>query len=115
MSRSGHCLFNYQNFKSMKTDEMVKAEEFCLCHQVDITFIRSLNEFGLVTLTTMEENLYIPTAQVVEIERMMRFHFDMNINLEGVEVITRLLKQMDDMRDEARLLRNRLNLYESDF
>lgn len=98
----------------MKTDEMIKAEEFCMHHQVNLTFIHSLSERGLVTITSVEEELYIPAEQVREIERVMRLHFDMDINLEGVEVITRLLSEMQDLREESRRLRNRLTLYEND-
>lgn len=98
----------------MKTNDLVKAEEFCLNHRVDISFIYSLNDRGLVTLTELEKTLFIPAEQVREIEKAMMLHYEMDINLEGVEVITRLLDQLNTMHEETRLLRNRLSIYEED-
>ncbi|MEX1131718.1 MAG: chaperone modulator CbpM [Flavobacteriales bacterium] len=39
-------------------------------------------------------------------------HYDLEINLEGLEAISHLLDQMDAAQQEARELRERLLLYE---
>ena len=42
---------------------------------------------------------------------MMRFHYDLNINLEGIDVIARLLKRIEDLQHELRHARNKLSIY----
>jgi hypothetical protein len=42
----------------------------------------------------------------------MRLHYDLDINLEGIEAITCLLDRVRSMQEEIRELRNRLGVYE---
>lgn len=98
----------------MNTTELIRAEEFCAQHQITISFLQTLSERGLTTLTVVQEDMYIPSHELDELERIMRLHFDLEINLEGVEVITRLLQKMNEMQEEQRVLKNRLMLYEDE-
>lgn len=96
----------------MRNEEMVAAQEFCISHNVEISFLNSLSESGLLETTTIEETIFISQDQLPELEKMVRFHYDMDINLEGIEAIHHLLQQMKTMQDEIRSIRNRLSLYE---
>ena len=42
----------------------------------------------------------------------MRLHFDLDINLEGVDAIYNLLKQVESLKEEITALHNRLRFYE---
>ncbi len=98
----------------MNASELIRAEEFCSQHQISISFLEMLNERGLTRLAVVQEVIYIPSDELTELERIMRLHFDLEINLEGVEVITRLLQKMNEMQEEQRVLKNRLMLYEDE-
>jgi hypothetical protein len=45
---------------------------------------------------------------------MIRLHHELDINLAGIEAITHLLQRVENMHEEMRLLRNRLQRYEHD-
>jgi hypothetical protein len=96
----------------MTNEEMVAAHEFCISHNVEISFLHSLSESGLLEISTAEENLFIHHDQLPELEKLVRFHYDMDINLEGIEAIHHLLQQMKTMQDEMKTIKNRLSLYE---
>lgn len=96
----------------MTKDEMVPAKEFCMSHNVEISFLNSLSESGLLETTTIEETVFISHDQLPELEKLVRFHYEMDINLEGIETIHHLLQQLRAMQDEIRAIKNRLNLYE---
>jgi hypothetical protein len=96
----------------MQTPHLISAEEFCVNHQIEISFISSLKEFGLIEITTIKETSYIDANQLQQLEKYLRLHYDLEINLEGIEAITHLLNRVNDMQDEISYLRNRLNLYE---
>ncbi len=96
----------------MRNEEMVAANEFCTSHNVEISFLYSLSESGLLEITTAEENVFIYQDQLPELEKLVRLHYDMDINLEGIEAIHHLLQQMKTMQDEMRVLKNKLGLYE---
>jgi len=96
----------------MQTQHLILAEEFCNSHQIEISFISSLKEFGLIEVTTIKEATYIDANQLQQLEKYLRLYYDLEINIEGIEAITHLLNRVNDMQDEITALRNRLNLYE---
>ena len=96
----------------MTKEEMVAANEFCTSHNVEISFLYSLSESGLLEITNVEETVFISQEQLPELEKLVRLHYDMDINLEGIEAIHHLLQQMKTMQDEMRMLKNKLGLYE---
>ena len=96
----------------MTNEEMVAAHEFCTSHNVDISFLHSLSEAGLIEITMLQENVFINQDRLPELEKLVRLHYEMDINLEGIETICHLLQQMNAMQEEMRVLKNRLSMYE---
>jgi len=94
--------------------DLIPANEYCANHNIEVSFIRTLQENGLIEITTVEETGYIRKSQLQELERIVRLYFEMDINLEGIETINHLLEQINQMQDEITALRNRLRLYETD-
>jgi hypothetical protein len=92
---------------------LIPVNEFCANHNIEISFIRSLQETELIEITTIEETAYIQANQLQELERIVRLHFELDINLEGIETINHLLHRINTMQDEIIALRNRLRLYET--
>jgi len=97
----------------MTMENLIAASSFCSQHNIEMTFIHSLQDYGLIEATTTPEDVYLQVDQLQEVERLMRLHYDLNINLEGVDAITQLLKRIDKMQQEIMQLRNRLRLYEN--
>jgi hypothetical protein len=93
--------------------KLIPANEFCANYNVSISFIRSLQENGLMDTTTIEETEYIAASRLQELEKIVRLHYEMDINLEGIESIIHLLQQIHSMQDEITVLRNRLRIYET--
>ena len=96
----------------METDYLIAIDDFCANHDIEISFISSLESFGLIELTTKENHLYVHQDQLRQLEKIVCFHYDLEINIEGIEAITHLLEQIDDMKDEINTLKNRLHFYE---
>ena len=97
----------------MNIKNLIPASEFCVHHNIEISFISSLCENGLIKITTIEETSYIHKNQLPELERILRFYNELDINLEGIETITHLLKRINEMQNEITTLKNRLNMLES--
>jgi chaperone modulatory protein CbpM len=98
----------------MQTEEMIAADEFCMHHQVELSFIHSLKDSGLIEISIVEEKVFLPVSQLSQLERLVRLYYEMDINLEGIETITHLLQCMNDMQQQIRQLSNRLSRYEQD-
>ena len=96
----------------MTNEEMVAAHDFCVSHQIEESFLHSLCESGLLEITTFEETVFISRDRLPDLERMVRLHYEMDINLEGIEAIYHLLEQVKAIQEEMKSLRNRLSMYE---
>jgi len=96
----------------MNLDQLIATEELCERYSVAHTFIRSLNNSGLLEVITVEKREYVHCDKMADFEKMLRLHFDLDINLEGLEAIKHLLDKLSDLKEENLALRNRLGLYE---
>ncbi len=96
----------------MQTENLIAVNEFCVSHNIEISFISSLQQTGLIKIRTMNETEFIDTDQLQQLEKFTRFYYDLDINLEGIETISHLLQKINDMQDEIIALRNRLRFYE---
>jgi hypothetical protein len=96
----------------MQKDKLIAINEFCINHKIEISFISSLQQTGLIEITTIKEIQFIDVDQLRQLEKIVRFYYDLDINLEGIETITHLLNRIKTMQDEIITLRNRLRLYE---
>jgi len=96
----------------MENIDLVPVQSFCVHHQIDFSFIESLQQFGLVEITTIEEQSYFKESQLTDIEKFVRLHYELDINFEGIEAIGHLLEKLRKMQSLNQQLQNRLSVYE---
>lgn len=94
-------------------ENSIPAVDFCAFHHIEISFLRSLGNAGLLETDPILETGSIPLDQLEELEKFIRLHNELDINLAGIEAIVHLLERVQSMRQEISRLRNRLSLYES--
>jgi hypothetical protein len=97
----------------MNSKYMVAIDDFCASHEIEISFVSSLRESGLIEITTISDSDFIEKEQLAELEKFVRLYYDLDINLEGIETINYLLQRMNSMNEEIRILKNKLRLYEN--
>ena len=98
----------------MESAEMFVLDKFCSNHEVDISFVQSLEEYGLIETIIVNETLCIQGTELPKLEQIIRLQRELNINPEGVDAIMNLLKRIENIQNEITVLRNRLNFYEED-
>ncbi len=98
----------------MENNELISVYGFCVTHKIETSFIESLQLYGLVEIKTIEKELYFKESQLEEIEKMVRMHYDLDINFEGIEAIGHLLQKLKEIQNRNLQLQNRLNLYENE-
>jgi hypothetical protein len=67
-----------------------------------------LNDYGLIKLIQTNEEYFIDYDQLADLEKYMHLHYDMDINMEGIEAITHLLSRVHDLQHEVKKLRHEL-------
>ncbi|MFV0564506.1 MAG: chaperone modulator CbpM [Flavobacteriaceae bacterium] len=96
----------------MENSELISVREIVVCHDIDNDFMEQLETYQLVEFVMKDANRYIYVEQLPKVERFIRLHYDLDINLEGIEVIKNMLDKMETMQGTIRQLQNRLTIYE---
>ena len=96
----------------MEKENLVPVVDVCRHYNVEVTFINSLQEYELIEITTVEETSFIHHEQLQRLEKLVRLHYDLDVNLEGLDVINHLLQRIDTMQHEMLALKNRLGGFE---
>lgn len=92
-------------------EDLITPEECCSYYNIELTFIESLNEYGLIEMRSVEEKRYIQNTQLNELEKFIRLHYELGINIEGIDAIAHLLYKMKMMQDEMAALKNQLQTH----
>ncbi|AYD47164.1 MAG TPA: chaperone modulator CbpM [Arachidicoccus soli] len=92
-------------------NHLIPLQHICTHYQAEVSFIQSLHEYGLIEIISEEETTFISEEQIKEIERMIHLHYDLNINIEGIDAIVHLLQKMENLNTEMVLLKNKLSCY----
>jgi hypothetical protein len=96
----------------MQTEYLVAVDEFCASHNIEISFISSLQQNGLIEITSIEKTGFIDAEQLPQVEKFIRLYYELDINIEGIETISHMLERIHSMQEEIITLRNRLRFYE---
>lgn len=90
----------------MEKDELILAEDFCIYHNIEYSFISSLEDSGLISVTSVEQSTYIPAEELQKLEKFVRLHYDLDINIAGIETINHLLERIEEMQREILQLKS---------
>jgi len=97
----------------MKKKNFISINEFSQKHDIEVSFISSLQQTGLIEITMIEEKAFIDVNQLPHLEKITRLYFELDINLEGIESIIHLLLRINSLQEEVTILQNRLRIYET--
>ena len=98
----------------MERKDFLTADECSEYYEIEISFISSLHERGLINLTTIEKESFVHHDQLTDLEKFVRLHYDLNINLEGIEALAHVLNKMKAMREDMISLQNKVKFYEAE-
>jgi hypothetical protein len=96
----------------MRTQKYITINEFCVNNNIENSFMSSLQQTGLIEISTINETEFIGADQLPQLEKIVHFYYELDINMEGIETVSHLLKRMTELKDEIIALKNRLRLYE---
>ena len=92
----------------MKTEDLIPVKDFCLHHNIEYSFVNMLQNSGLITITSVKRSLFIQSDDLRKLEKFVRLHYELDINLEGIETINHLLNKIEEMQKEIIQLQNTL-------
>lgn len=97
----------------MSIENFIPLNTLCLHYKLEISFFNTLNENGLIEIQLVDEIQYVHKESIYEIEKIVRMHKELEVNIEGIDVVLNLLQKIDALQTELLTVRNRLLLYEN--
>ncbi len=95
----------------MEEKTALTISEFCKYYEIPVSFFDKLIKYELVEIQEENNIKQIKAYQINEIEKIIRLHFDLNINFEGLDVILNLLSRINELEEENNILKRKLQLY----
>jgi len=89
--------------------ERISREELVKIYNVEITFFDELVDVGLLNVETENEIRYLLYDDLPVFERFTNWHYDLEINMPGLEVINDMLIRIKNLKKENRDLMNKLS------
>ncbi|SHO62015.1 MULTISPECIES: chaperone modulator CbpM [Algoriphagus] len=92
--------------------QFISISTICVNYHIESSFLMDLSNIGLIQIEIIEQEQYIHHDQIADLEKMIRLHDELDLNLEGIDVVFNLLAKQRELQKELTTLRNRLRLYE---
>lgn len=89
--------------------ERISREELVQIYNIEITFFDELVDSGLLNIETDNEIRYLMYEDLTTFERFANWHYDLEINLPGLEVINSMLQKMKSLNQINRELMQKLS------
>ncbi len=86
-------------------NEFVPAELFCNTYSINVAVVESWQKMGLIKIIELDQKPHIPHDQLQKLEQLLRLHFDLDIQLEDVDVVYNLIEKVKSLQTENLMLR----------
>lgn len=96
----------------MQTENFILIRHYCEQTRTPEDFIYTLQEYGFIEVRQIENEVYVASHDLVEIERIGRLQNELGINLEGIDALYHMLQKITDLENQLRLAKDRLKIYE---
>lgn len=96
----------------MNTLNFIAITQLSTHYDVEVSFFSSLAEHGIIEIHHIENEQFIDPEKLEVVEKVLRLYNELQINLEGIDVVLNLLNKIEDLQSELILTKNKLRLYE---
>ncbi|MBP8792695.1 MAG: chaperone modulator CbpM [Lutibacter sp.] len=97
----------------MNLDNLITINNLCENYKIEISFLSNLKDFDLIEIVTIEQVQYIHQDKINDLEKIIRIHNELGVNMEGIDVVFNMLSKINELENELNSVRNRLSLYEN--
>ena len=95
------------------SEKKITYTECLQIYQVEEKFLDELQSSGLIEIIIEEDDRYIEYDYLEEIEQFVRWHYELEINMEGIEALHHMLQQVRNLQSDVEQLRGELKFYKS--
>lgn len=93
-------------------NSVIKITEYCSYYKIEPDFVISLERVGLIHTVIIEGERFISEEQLKDLERYVNWHYEMDINIEGIDALRNMLTKFETLQAEISHLKAKLRIYE---
>ena len=93
----------------MQNENLIPVEVCRTQYNVEVAFLQSLNDFGFIHIISVEQQQFIENDELPTLEKLIRLHYELDINMQGIEAINFLLDRVQNMQNEIAYLKSKLS------
>ena len=86
---------------------LYKLRDICDSKRIDSTFIQNLHHNNLITITIIETEEFINESDLANLERYSNWYYELELNLQGIEIVSELLSKISLLQEEIRVLKSK--------
>ena len=86
---------------------LFKVVDICQSNKIERKFIQELHQNGLIEIIVEQETEFIEEEHISQIERFSTWHYELEINVHGIEVVQQLIDRIEKLQQEVRILKGR--------
>lgn len=84
--------------------QKISRKECVALYNIEIHFFDALVESGLIAVVAEQDEFYLDFEELNNLEHYVNLHYDLEINVAGIEVISRLLQTVKQLQEENKSL-----------
>lgn len=88
------------------SNTLIKITDISTSGNIHISFIKQLHHNGLIEIITIEQIEFVEEDALPRIEQYHTWYEDLEINMQGIEVIRNLLDKIERLKEEIRALKS---------
>ena len=90
-------------------NDRILKDELLKLYNVEPSFFDELVDCGLLPVVIEKQETYLVYDDLKRFEQLTSWHYDLDINIPGLEVIHRMLEQMNELKTRNTELLAKLN------
>ena len=92
----------------MKKVTRISVEQCCIQYEIETSFVYLLDQHGLVKLSRSGKNTFIDFEELSNLEKYIHLHYELEINMEGMEAISHLLDRVEKLQQQIKGLQKEM-------
>ena len=79
-------------------EERISREDIVRLYNIEVTFFNDLEASGLIQTEVIAGTTYLHYDQLSAFEQFTNWHYDLEVNMAGLEIIHHLLQHIHQLR-----------------
>lgn len=85
---------------------LVRIIDVCQGSDTEVSFVRELHVVGLIEIIRQDDMEYVDEEELPQLERYVSWCKDLELNIQGIEVVNHLLQKIELLQEELRVFRS---------